>query len=632
MTLHGTPSRTDHWKHNIRLFTQKFNGAKAFSKNDSSRVKLSSTQSGSPTALIQDTDSAKLLHSSYEPLAEAQYWAQHVGQGDWQIGIILGFGLGYHIEELVRRYPERILIVLEPDKDVFTAALRARDLRHVLGHENVTVNVGDDVAVAAKYVFDCLRRNLLVGKPALLAWPPTKRMWRQFWEDVQKGALDYSNQDLVNMATYRSLSLLWLQNFFINFRTSFRDPGLTTLQGIFAGKPAFLVAAGPSLDTNAHLLAQVKGRAIIIAVLQAVRSLQKHGIEPDLIVSFDPKEINYTRHFADLDTKELALCYVPILYPRIVKEHSGPRFVVGADIYPFSQWLFDILREPKGVVASGPSVANVAWDIARQLGCDPLIFVGQDLAFTGERSHADNVTGGGQISPELLHKVKENPNHYCFVEGWDGERILTNKSMLAMKIWFEQKISEYSGRRFIDATEGGAKIIGTEPMTLQAAIDEFCSEEFHPGTKIRTLYEQEVERLQTIMVDDRLNETFDLLKRELREIQRIGQRAVKPLRTVVSLVESRQITERKFEKLYRHVRQLDRSLNQLETSKYCVAPVIHHQIEAVNIIANQFLKEQDLVQRGKLFADVYLPLFQASVEAASSLERIVDRVSEMTDQ
>ena len=621
----GFSATVDYWHQNRRVLSKGFDLAHILPAGDSARAAILPTPSGAPTVQTAAEKGLVFVHSSRDPQAEARQWVDHVDQEDWQIGILLGFGLGYHVEELIQRYPERTLIVLEPDPALFAAALHARDLRAVLTHPNLYLNISSDVDISARFVFEHLRNNLREGKPALLAWPLHQRQWGDFWHNVQRAAVEYSNQDLVNMATYRSLSYKWLENFFTNFRTSARDPGFASLEGVFAGKPAFLVSAGPSLDKNAHLLAQAKGKAVIIAVLQAVRALREHGVEPDLVVSFDPKEINYTRHFAGIETDNLALVYVPILYPRIVQEFRGPRFVVGADIYPFSLWLFDTIGEPKGMALSGPSVANLTWDLIRQLGCDPVVFVGQDLAFTGEKTHADNVTGGGQISSELMEEIRKNPDKYSFVEGWNGEKILTNRSMLAMKLWFEQKIASLPGRRFINATEGGANIRGTEMLTLEETIQQVCHETFLPDREIRALHAIEAERLASSDLEAKVRDALQSVRHGLTEVQRIGQRAAKPLRTLVSLVDDGELTEAKFNKLYRRIRHLDRALHQVEASRYCVTPVIHHQIAAVNIVASQFLKERDLIARGKLLTEIYLPLFHVASEAAAQLSLYVDR-------
>ncbi len=38
----------------------------------------------------------------------------------------------------------------------------------------------------------------------------------------------------------------------------------------------------------------------------------------------------------------------------------------------------------------GGSVAHTCFGLAMHLGCDRVIFVGQDFAFTGDKMHAEN--------------------------------------------------------------------------------------------------------------------------------------------------------------------------------------------------------------------------------------------------
>ncbi|MGB5051157.1 MAG: 6-hydroxymethylpterin diphosphokinase MptE-like protein [Caldilineaceae bacterium] len=613
------------WQANIAALSPIQDASRVFSPMLHSRIRTASTPSGLDTLWVEHKPAARLVHSGREPQAEAMYWVDNAVGDDWQVAIVFGFGLGYHIEEMVRRYPDRVVIVVEPDKQIFETALQHRVLNDLLRLPNLYLCVGGSAEQTAKTVFDHLRGNLQMGKPALFAWPYHNRTHGDYWQAVQRFVAEHANQDVVNMLTYRSLSYQWVSNFFANLRASVEDPGVPSLRSIFAGRPAILVAAGPSLDKNVAQLAKVQGRAVIVAVLQAVRALQRHGIQPDLVVSLDPKDINYERHYQGLETSDFALAYAPIVNRRIVAEHPGLRFVMGTDIYPFSHWMYEAVGEPKGRVLSGPSVANLSWDLLRQLGCDPIVFVGQDLAFTGNKSHADDVTGGGVIRPEMVAEVTANPQNYTWVDGVEGKKLLTNKSMYAMKIWFEQRIAELgNSRRIIDATEGGAYIEGTELLSLADAIDEICGETFDPAQALVPLHQAEQARLRNASTPARMLVLVERVLDELGEIERIAQEAARPLRKLVDQANKGAVSPSKYESLYRKVRGFDRAMHELETSKYVVAPTIHHQIQAVNIVANRFLKETDLSAKSRLLADVYLPLFQAATEAAGVIRAYVE--------
>ena len=63
---------------------------------------------------------------------------------------------------------------------------------------------------------------------------------------------------------------------------------------------------------------------------------------------------------------------------------------------------------------------------------------------------------------------------YFEVEDIYGGKVLTEENMDAYRLWFETQIVRYPRLHVIDATEGGAKIRGTEILTLKAAIEREC--------------------------------------------------------------------------------------------------------------------------------------------------------------
>jgi spore maturation protein CgeB len=88
--------------------------------------------SGEPT-LVAD---GVLLHNRVDPAREARRWAEaacgQLAAARAETAVVLGFGLGYHVEALVARWPGRVLVA-EPDDALLRTALAARDLRAVLG-------------------------------------------------------------------------------------------------------------------------------------------------------------------------------------------------------------------------------------------------------------------------------------------------------------------------------------------------------------------------------------------------------------------------------------------------------------------------------------------------------------------
>src|SRR5213080_2489460 len=92
---------------------------------------LEPTPAGDPTV----TADGVLLHSRHDPRREAARWAEaqreRLGERVDATAVVLGLGLGYHLEALAAAWPGPIVVV-ELDRALWRTALAARDLRAVL--------------------------------------------------------------------------------------------------------------------------------------------------------------------------------------------------------------------------------------------------------------------------------------------------------------------------------------------------------------------------------------------------------------------------------------------------------------------------------------------------------------------
>ena len=106
----------------------------------------------------------------------------------------------------------------------------------------------------------------------------------------------------------------------------------------------------------------------------------------------------------------------------------------------------------------GGSVAWQSW-LAIRFGGNPIVFVGQDLAFTNGQSHAY----GGLVNQDVSRRK---------VKGQNGEFLDTTLGLLSFKHWIENKIRD-NLVEFINATEGRAYIEGCKHISLQDFIDQY---------------------------------------------------------------------------------------------------------------------------------------------------------------
>jgi spore maturation protein CgeB len=108
---------------------------------------LEMTPEGQPTL----SAAGVLLHSRHAPVREAASWAtrqlERCERGSAETAVVLGFGLGYHLEWLAPAWPGRIVVV-EPDDAVLRAAFTARDLRNLLERVELAPSPLTNVAIA----------------------------------------------------------------------------------------------------------------------------------------------------------------------------------------------------------------------------------------------------------------------------------------------------------------------------------------------------------------------------------------------------------------------------------------------------------------------------------------------------
>ncbi|MBN2653640.1 MAG: glycosyltransferase [Nitrospirae bacterium] len=123
-------------KNNISLLrtrNKKF-AEQIMSCKPTSDIVVSETKSGLKSLKIDKT----AIHSFYDPVKEAQQWALHNRERAENIPavIVLGFGFGYHIRELLK-HTDAEMYVCESRPDIIRAAFESVDLTDILPRINI---------------------------------------------------------------------------------------------------------------------------------------------------------------------------------------------------------------------------------------------------------------------------------------------------------------------------------------------------------------------------------------------------------------------------------------------------------------------------------------------------------------
>ncbi|MFV9566937.1 motility associated factor glycosyltransferase family protein [Thermoanaerobacter mathranii] len=434
---------------------------------------------GHDTLAVTDGNKKYFLHSLYYPEKEGQEWADMVQFDDEAIILVYGIGLGYHINFLARKLSlSNRLILVEPSKEIFEYALVNGYYDEFKERPNTFfINEGSDENM----------RNLL---SMYIPWDNFENLvYRDFkqypkiFEDhyrmFSKCLIETINAMRINRNTALYFASQWQSNFMENIEFVFKSVPVKSFFNSFKNVPAVIVSAGPSLDKNIRLLKEAKGKSIIICVGTALKALLKEKIEPDFVVSIDGSEKNF-RHFEGCSVN-IPLLYDLTVYPQILKEYKGP-LIIGQIASEFSALFERKLSLEFGSLNAGPSVANLSLDFAYKMGCNPIIFIGQDLAYLNNRTHASGTT----YEKDRI-KGSSDEKEYIYVDGNYGEKVLTDRVLLSFKTWFENYICKHPNRIYINATEGGAFIKGTEVMDFKNVIDKYMKKNLHISQKINEI-------------------------------------------------------------------------------------------------------------------------------------------------
>lgn len=443
---------------------------------------VSESKSGDVTLSVKEA-SGRLIsyHSKYNPVRESQQVVSASYKGESHV-LMLGLGLGYTAQLLLGQMPDiaygKQLFIVEPDPFVLISALKYRDLTELLSDERIEFYLDSDADSVGEVWSNSVDWSVLDGM-AIIEHSPSKIRFGEFFNRLLEKMKYLANRSRGNLITLMNVGSEFHTNNFLNLPEAFGLPGSERLFDKFTNVPAVVVAAGPSLDKNLKYLKKVKGRFPIIAVDTAYRHMLAKGIKPDIVCAADSSYENSLDFVGTEDEKEVILMAELMTHPDIFKIFKGAKMITtfGGGLYP----QICKMREPVGKLICWGSVATMAFDLARNMGADPVIFIGLDLSFCDGRLHTRG-SYSEDILYEGLHPFTSMENataeyicnrgrfHYV---GDDGGIVYTDTNMKAYKDWFEDQF-RHSKAKVINATEGGIVNNFVEKMTLLEAIERYA--------------------------------------------------------------------------------------------------------------------------------------------------------------
>ncbi|NEU24995.1 motility associated factor glycosyltransferase family protein [Paenibacillus polymyxa] len=427
---------------------------------------LLTSETNKPNIVTTREGRSHYLHDPEQPVREAELFVSGFKEVEPQAHVIFfGVGLGYHIREFLRIHPNTSFSIVEPNTGVMNIFLQHLNENDWLAGEKIEeVMVG---AITGETIGILHRLIDRVSGVLVIPWLPYRALFnaelKKFNETLYRMVSNKKEKMAINHVYEKKWALNSMHNFpFILHSSDFLHAGSEYIEG----KPVLIISAGPSLNDEIEHLRYIRENnlAYLFTVGSAVNTLVEHGIYPHGTFSYDPNEYNVNVIQKVIDKQ---IDCIPLIFGSTVGKHT-------LDAYPGrlmhiiisqDELCKHVLRTSEGnkptIINDAPSVAVIALQCMIRMKADPIVLVGQNLAYRGEQYYAEGITNSPGIP------VGANSP---FVEGVHGEQVVTNQSFVKMKTEMEFYINMARDIEFINTTHEGAVIKGASFQNLEEVI------------------------------------------------------------------------------------------------------------------------------------------------------------------
>lgn len=442
-------------------------------------ITLCQTDKGETNLCLQNEGQIEYFHNPQDASTEAQKWFEALALRGIQVLYVYGIGLGYYYDAAkawLKRNPKRGIVFLEDNPHV---------LRHFLASERATGLLQNTQAhlvylkdsAAKKEIFDELYWHFPSAKVTFSAL--------QYYQKNKSALFDELSHELTYSIDVKKALLEEYLNFgaayFVNLYQNLLHLPDSYLGNHFFGKfnkvPAIICGAGPSLEKNMAALQQLKQRALIFAGGSAINILNGAAIQPHFCVAIDPNAAQQVR-LRNIQSFEVPFFYRNRLNHSAYTTIHGPHlYITGSGGYDIAEYFEEKFDIPCDSFDEGHNVVTFAMEIARKMGCDPIIFAGMDLAFTDRKTYSSGVVFDASVEGKTMRQYDTFETSGFIRPDIYGNPIYTLWKWVAESEWIGEWAAEHRDVTLINCTEGGLGFPGVPNQPLAETIQKYCQQE-----------------------------------------------------------------------------------------------------------------------------------------------------------
>ena len=428
--------------------------------------------------LLTAKENGKFWHSVYSPQREATSLVTNSECKEKSTIVFCSFGLGYGVLEACKNFPDKTIILIEPDVNYALFSFFYIDFSKIFCHEKLITLFGAET----QQVIQILEQEGFENCHFIKNQNQIEHA-KNYFDAIETLIKRNKQKQQINDNTYKRFGKLWIKNTCKNFLQTSNNSGINFLKNSAKGKSACVIAAGPTLAKILPYLQEIQKRCILICVDTALKSVLNYGITPEFTIMVDPQYWN-ARHLDFLDTSKTTLITESAVYPSIFS-YNWKNIYFTSSIYPLGKILEkNIFRESLG---AGGSVATTAWDFARFLGCDKIFMAGLDLGFPKNETHIKGSTfeHWASIKSNYIDNAETKSVASLFSANpiyktdYEGNKLQTDSRMNLYAWWFESKCAEFLETKTFSLSKKSLAIPGINYFSVEELINFPEQEKFN---------------------------------------------------------------------------------------------------------------------------------------------------------
>lgn len=547
------------------------------------------------------------LNSKYDARKDIEIYLNGFEIKKNSIIILFGIESGKILEALNEKLENGAKVICyEPIEELANNILNKElDLKYEFTIISPQTSNKHELYLDIKNIFKAMVSSYELKKVVIITQKKYEELFPDQYKNFFEGFTNALKENQLDFNTLDYFAELHIKNFIRNIKYIAESPNIEKLEGLFKSKPAIIVSAGPSLEKNFKLLKGNEDKFIIITGGRTLKVLLEAGIKPHFVASMDPGYNNFDLFKDVLDTKIPMVCQWLNNY-KIVELYSGVKFFINNTYVENIDE--DLIGRKMIDFDQGGSVATSQFSLARYLGCNPIAFIGQDLAYTGNKMHADIASYDKDDNKVEFDKVKVEK-----VKGNVEDEVYMDLQFKYFKEWFEKAIRMNRNLNIYNCTEGGAYIEGTIIETLKNYIEKYSKEDTHYSEKMIEILEENKENNKSIVAIKTI--------RKIQESVKVVIKIVKEAINIIEIIDSRINKGKNIDIFLSKLDKIDAKIKKEEENSKFVVYFIQKEL---NILQNVELDNEEnpseILKVNKRFYETVKMAYEKALEIIEEMK------------